>query len=59
MEYAPKKLRVIKFDVMKNIGVELNMRFRLKKIILIDIIEQYVFVDSNKKKGVVTIKELH
>jgi hypothetical protein len=39
MEYAPKKLRVIKSDNMKDIGMELNMRFRLKKSPLNDVIE--------------------
>ncbi len=53
MEYAPKKLKVIKTESMKEIGRELNMRFRLKKMVLNDIVEQYVFVDANKKKGIV------
>jgi hypothetical protein len=31
------------------IGEELSYRFRLKKIILSDVIEQYLFDDDNKK----------
>lgn len=50
---------MITIESMKNIGIELNMRFRLKKLGLNDVIEKFVFVDQNKKTGKVIIRELH
>jgi hypothetical protein len=44
LDYAPKKLRVIELADVKEIGLELNMRFRIKKIELIDIIEKVIIL---------------
>lgn len=35
------------------------MRFQIQKLKMIDVIEQFLFDDRNKKKGSVTIVELH
>ncbi|CAD8136884.1 unnamed protein product [Paramecium pentaurelia] len=56
--YVPKKLRAIKMNDVLHIGEELNYRFRIKKIILIDVIEQFLFDDDNKKEKKVSIKQL-
>ncbi|CAK90637.1 unnamed protein product (macronuclear) [Paramecium tetraurelia] len=56
--YVPKKLRAIKTNDILHIGEELNYRFRVKEIILIDVIEQFLFDDDNKKEKKVSIKQL-
>ncbi len=39
IEYNPRKLRAIKTQHVKHLGEELNWRFQIKKIQLIDVIE--------------------
>lgn len=41
-----------------HIGLELNYRFRIKKIDLIDVFEKYLFDNRNKKVGEVKLKEI-
>ncbi|KAM3129782.1 hypothetical protein pb186bvf_018173 [Paramecium bursaria] len=56
--YVPKKLRTVRIQDVRDTGIELNYRFRLKKISLSDVIEQYLFDDDNKKRGQVQLKQL-
>ena len=58
LDYAPKKLRTVRLADVKDIGLELNYRFQLKKIEMVDVIEKYLFEDSNKKSGYITVKDL-
>jgi hypothetical protein len=51
IEYNPKKLRSVKNQHVKHLGEELNMRFQLKRKVLMIVIEQYLFDDDNKKSG--------
>ena len=41
-----------------HIGLELNYRFRIKKIDLIDVFEKHLFDNRNKKVGEVKLKEI-
>jgi hypothetical protein len=59
LEYAPKKLRVVKTADVQPIGNELNMRFRLRRITVLDVVEQYLFDNENKKTGIISIRELY
>lgn len=58
LDYAPKKLRTVRLADVKDIGLELNYRFQLKKIEMVDVIEKYLFEDINKKSGYITVKDL-
>lgn len=59
LEYAPKKLRVVRTIDVQATGAELNMRFQLRHIVINDVIDQYLFDNENKSSGYVTIKEIH
>lgn len=59
LEYAPKKLRVVRTIDVQPIGAELNMRFQLRHITVVDVIDQYLFDNENRKEGSVSIKDLY
>lgn len=57
-ELYPRKLRTLRKENVSKFAVQLNMKFRLSKIEMDDIVEKYLFDDNNKKSMMVSIKDL-
>lgn len=49
---------MVKLEDVKDLGLELNMRFRLRKLKLDDIIEKELFDPVIRQKGVISIKDI-
>lgn len=55
---ALKRRRTVKLEDVKDLGIELNMRFRLKKLKLEHVIEDDLFDIAIRSKGCVSIGDI-